>query len=166
MARRAEQSLSESGLCPSSVLLQTMIQSSQAVFISQGSNSSAAIPNINTTRILEKKANWRPKYDLTHSLIPLCTYRYVFMPHGMQGSEEPNFQGKLSKPSPDVRKLERGWAGYARLIITLVTSCTSRTIDSPPLHDVKSGHQSGTAFFTTFSYYQSPGYALFFKYGY
>ena len=25
-------------------------------------------------------------------LIPLCTYRYVFMPHGMQGSEEPRDQ--------------------------------------------------------------------------
>ena len=68
------------------------------------SNSSGAIPNINTTRILEKEANWRPKNDHTHSLIPLCTYLYVFMPHGMQGSEEPRDQRNLSRPSPADRK--------------------------------------------------------------
>ena len=33
------------------------------------SNSSGAIPNINTTRILEKEANWRPKNDHAHALI-------------------------------------------------------------------------------------------------
>ena len=68
------------------------------------SNSSGAIPNINTTRILEKEANWRPKNDQTHSLIPLCTYLYVFMPHGMQGSEEPRDERNLSRPSPADRK--------------------------------------------------------------
>ena len=75
------------------------------------SNSSGAIPNINTTRILEKEANWRPKNDHTHSLIPLCTYLYVFMPHGMQGSEEPRDQRNLS------RRPEGGGdgSGYARL---------------------------------------------------
>ena len=49
-------------------------------------------------------ANWRPKNDHTHSLIPLCTYRYVFMAHGMQGSEEPRDQRNLSRPSPAVRR--------------------------------------------------------------
>ena len=68
------------------------------------SNSSGAIPNINTTRILEKEANWSPKNDHTHSLIPLCTYLYVFMPNGMQGSEEPRDQRNLSRPSPADRK--------------------------------------------------------------
>ena len=84
------------------------------------SNSSGAIPNINTTRILEKEANWRPKIDHTHSLIPLCTYLYVFMPHGMQGSEEPRDQRNLSRPSPAVRKSERGGAGYARLRLSVL----------------------------------------------
>ena len=59
-------------------------------------------------RILEKKANWRPKNDHTHSLISLCTCRSVFMPHRMQGSEEPRDQRNLSRPSPAVRKSERG----------------------------------------------------------
>ena len=68
------------------------------------SNSSEALPNINMTRILEKEANWRPKNDHTHSLIPLCTYLYVFMLHGMQGSEEPRDQRNLSRPSPADRK--------------------------------------------------------------
>ena len=68
------------------------------------SNSSEALPNINMTRILEKEANWRPKNDHTHFLIPLCTYLYVFMPHGMQGSEEPRDQRNLSRPSPADRK--------------------------------------------------------------
>ena len=33
------------------------------------SNSSGAIPNINTTRILEKKENWRLKNDRTHLVL-------------------------------------------------------------------------------------------------
>ena len=77
------------------------------------SNSSGAIPNINTTRILEKEANWRPKNDHTHSLIPLYTYLYVFMPHGMQGSEKPRDQRNLSRPSralpPTGRRRGRVW---------------------------------------------------------
>ena len=87
--------------------------------------SSGAIPNINTTRILEKEANWRPKNDHTHSLIPLCIYLYVFMPHGMQGSEEPRDQRNLARPSPADRK-EAGTSlatrDYLRLATIFMTS--------------------------------------------
>ena len=80
------------------------------------SNSSGAIPNINTTRILEKKANWHPKNDHTHSLIPLCTYRYVFMPHGMQGRKNQEIKGTSPDPLPPSGSQKGGGAGYARLI--------------------------------------------------
>ena len=74
------------------------------------SNSSGAIPNINTTRILEKEANWRPKNDHTHSLIPLCTYLYVFMPHGMQGRKNQEIKGTSPDPLPPTgRRRGRVW---------------------------------------------------------
>ena len=63
------------------------------------SNSSGAIPNINTTRILEKKENWRPKMTTP---IPLSI---MHLSLSLQGSEEPRRQRNLS---PAVRKSERG----------------------------------------------------------
>ena len=59
------------------------------------SNSSGAIPNINTTRVLEKKENWRPKMTTP---IPLSI---MHLSLSLQGSEEPKHQRNL-------RKLERG----------------------------------------------------------
>ena len=104
------------------------------------SNRSGAIPNINTTRILEREANWRPKNDHTHSLIPLCTYLYVFMPHGMQGSEEPRDQRNLARPSPAVRKSERGrgWLRETKSDQHATVHCKQPRATSPPSYGTTS----------------------------
>ena len=70
------------------------------------SNSSGAIPNINTTRILERDANWRPKNDHTHSLIPLCTYLYAPWNAGVGRTKRSKVPLQTLSRRPEVRKGE------------------------------------------------------------
>ena len=71
------------------------------------SNSNGAIPIINTTRILEKKANWCPKNDHTHSLISLCLYTPW---NAMVGRTK-----RSKEPLPPSRSQKGGGTGYPRL---------------------------------------------------
>ena len=77
------------------------------------SNSNGTILNINMTRILEKKADWRPKNDHTHSrsLIPLCTYG---------GRTKRSKEPLRPDPLPPSGSQKGGGAGYARLYYSVL----------------------------------------------
>ena len=79
------------------------------------SNSSGAIPNINTTRILEKKANWRPKNDHTHSPIHYALIVMSLCPMECRGRKNREIKGTSPDPLPPSGSPEGGGAGYARL---------------------------------------------------
>ena len=61
-----------------------------------------------TTRILEKEANWRPKNDHTHSLIPICTYLYAPWNAGVGRTKKSKEPVQTLSRRPEVRK-GRGW---------------------------------------------------------